>query len=480
MVKFCMETPMEAERIKNVIIGSGEGGKSLAWHLGQAGEQIVVVERRWVGGSCPNVNCLPSKNEIWSAKVADLIHHAAQFGTTVGPLSINMPVVRQRKRAMVDGLIKIHLDKYKSTGAKLVMGSATLIGPRTVQIQLNDGGTRTLVADRLFLNLGTRALIPPVPGLAEAKPLTHIEMLELDRVPEHLIVIGGGYVGLEFAQAYRRFGSRVTIVQRGAQVLAGEDADVVSEVSRILTAEGINIVTSAQIDSAEGKSGSRVSLKLHVAGVESVLEATDILAATGRTPNTADIGLEQAGIELDARGYLKVNDRLETTAENVWGIGECAGTPQFTHVSFDDFRIIRDNLAGGNRTTTDRVIPSCLYTDPPVAHIGLTETEAKHRGIAVRVAKIPMAAVLRTRTLDETQGFMKALIDPNNNRILGFTMIGPEAGEVMAVLQTAMLAGFPFTVLRDAVLAHPTMAEGLNVLFSTIKPASEAIQTKDR
>jgi len=299
-------------------------------------------------------------------------------------------------------------------------------------------------------------------------------------VPEHLIVIGGGYVGLEFAQAYRRFGSRVTIVQRGAQLLAGEDADVVSEVSRILTTEGINIVTSAQIAGAEGKSGSRVSLKLQVAGVASVLEGTDILAATGRIPNTADIGLEQAGIELDARGYLKVNDRLETTAENVWAIGECAGSPQFTHVSFDDFRIIRDNLAGGHRTTTDRVIPSCLYIDPPVAHIGLTENEGKRRGIAVRVAKIPMGAVLRTRTLDETQGFMKALIDPNNNRILGFTMIGPEAGEVMAVVQTAMLAGFPFTVLRDAVLAHPTMAEGLNVLFSSIKPANNAIQTKDR
>jgi pyruvate/2-oxoglutarate dehydrogenase complex dihydrolipoamide dehydrogenase (E3) component len=478
-LKISMETPMEAERIKNVIIGSGEGGKSLAWHLGQAGEPTVVIERRWVGGSCPNVNCLPSKNEIWSAKVADLVHHAAQFGTTVGLLSIDMPAVRQRKREMVDGLIKIHLNKYKATGAQLVMGSATLVGPRTVHIQLNEGGTRMLVADRLFLNLGTRALLPPVPGLAEAKPLTNIEMLELDRVPEHLVVIGGGYVGLEFAQAYRRFGSRVTIVQRGAQLLVGEDSDVVSEVSRILTAEGINIVTSAQIDSVQGKSGSRVTLKLQVVGVESVLEGTDILVATGRIPNTDDLGLKQAGIELDARGYLKVSDRLETTAENVWGLGECAGSPQFTHVSFDDFRIIRDNLAGKSRTTTDRVIPSCLYTDPPVAHIGLTETQAKHRGIAVRVAKLPMAAVLRTRTLDETQGFLKALIDPNNDRILGFTMIGPEAGEVMAVVQTAMLAGFPFTVLRDALLAHPTMAEGLNVLFSNIKPAGDVIQTKD-
>jgi pyruvate/2-oxoglutarate dehydrogenase complex dihydrolipoamide dehydrogenase (E3) component len=465
---------MEAERIKNVIVGSGEGGKSLAWHLAQSGEQTVVVERQWIGGSCPNTNCLPSKNEIWSAKVADLVHRAAHFGITTGPVSINMATVVQRKREMVDGLIKVHLDKYKATGAQLVMGSAKLVGPRTIEVQLNNGGKRTLLADRLFLNVGTRALIPPVPGLAEAKPLTHIEMLELDRVPAHLVVIGGGYVGLEFAQAYRRFGSRVTIIQRGSQLLPGADADVVAEVTRILTDEGISLLTSAQIESVQGTSGAEVIVRMKVAGVESIIEGSDILVATGRVPNTAGIGLEKAGIELDARGYIKVTDRLQTTAENVWAIGECAGTAQFTHVSYDDYRIIRDNLSGGNRTTTDRVIPSCLYIDPPVAQIGLTETQAIERGIKARVAKIPTGAVLRSRTIDETRGFLKALIHPANNRILGFTMIGPEAGEVMAVVQTAMLAGLPFTALRDAILAHPTMAEGLNVLFSSIKPASSA------
>jgi pyruvate/2-oxoglutarate dehydrogenase complex dihydrolipoamide dehydrogenase (E3) component len=465
---------MEAERIKNVIVGSGEGGKSLAWHLAQSGEQTVVVERQWIGGSCPNTNCLPSKNEIWSAKVADLVHHADRFGISTGSVSINMAAVRQRKREMVDGLIKVHQDKYKATGAQLMMGSAKLVAPRTIEVQLNNGGKRTLLADRLFLNVGTRALIPPVPGLAEAKPLTHIEMLELDRVPTHLVVIGGGYVGLEFAQAYRRFGSRVTIIQRGAQLLPGADADVVAQVTRILSDEGINLLTSADIESVKGMSGTEVIVKLKVAGVDSEIEGSDILVATGRVPNTAGIGLEQAGIELDARGYIKVNPRMETTAEDVWAIGECAGTAQFTHVSYDDYRIIRDNLSGGNRTTTDRVIPSCLYIDPPVAQIGLTETQAIERGIKVRVAKIPTGAVLRSRTIDETRGFLKALIHPANNRILGFTMIGPEAGEVMAVVQTAMLAGLPFTALRDAILAHPTMAEGLNVLFSSIKPASSA------
>ena len=462
---------MAVEQIKNLIIGSGEGGKSLAWHLASAGEQTVVVERRWVGGSCPNTNCLPSKNEIWSAKVADLIHHAGQFGESVGPVAVDMAKVLQRKREMVKGLIQIHLDKYKATGAELIMGTATFTGPCTVQVQLNSGGRRTLVGERVFLNLGTHASIPPVPGLAEAAPLTHIEILELDRVPQHLIVIGGGYVGLEFAQAYRRFGSRVTIIQHGAHLLAGQDADVVNEVSRILAAEGITIITLAEIQSVTGQSGSGVKLQVKTPAGDITVEGSDILVATGRTPNTSGIGLELAGVEVDGRGYLKVNNRLETTAEKVWAIGESAGSPQFTHVSYDDYRIIRDNLAGGSRSTSDREIPSCLYIDPAVAHIGLTETEAKRRNIEVRVAKIPIAAVLRTRTIDEMQGFMKALIDPITNRVLGFTMMGPEAGEVMAVVQTAMLAKFPFTVLRDAILAHPTMAEGLNVLFSTIKPA---------
>jgi pyruvate/2-oxoglutarate dehydrogenase complex dihydrolipoamide dehydrogenase (E3) component len=459
---------MGAEHVRNVIIGSGEGGKVLAWHLASAGERTVVVERRWVGGSCPNVNCLPAKNEIWSAKVADLIRHASQFGATAGSVSVDIAAVRKRKREMVDGLIKIHLDKYKATGAELVMGQAAFTGERTIDVKLNDGGTRTLIGERVFLNLGTHAAVPDVPGLAEANPLTHIEIMELDRLPTHLIVIGGGFVGLEFAQAFRRFGSRVTIVQHGNQLLKGEDSDIVEELSRILTVEGIAIVTSAEIVSVTGQSGSGVSVALTTPDGQRVIDGSDILVATGRIPNTSGMGLEIAGVALDNHGYLKVNDRLETTAPSVWGIGECAGSPQFTHASLDDFRVIRDNLSGGSRSTKDRLMPSCLYTDPQVAHIGLNESQAKHQGIAVRVAKIPISAVLRTRTIDETRGFMKALID-SEDRIAGFSMIGPEAGEVMTVVQTAMLARCPFTVLRDAVLAHPTMSEGLNVLFSTIK-----------
>jgi pyruvate/2-oxoglutarate dehydrogenase complex dihydrolipoamide dehydrogenase (E3) component len=460
---------MTTEKYKNIIIGSGEGGKYLAWHLAQSGQRTIVIERRWIGGSCPNVNCLPSKNEIWSAKVAHLVQHAGRFGITVGTASSDMAAVRKRKREMIEGLIAMHLDRYKATSTELVMGEARFTGSNTLEVRLNDGGTRTLAGERIFLNLGTHASIPSVPGLAESEPLTNIEALELDRLPEHLIVIGGGYVGLEFAQAYRRFGSRVTILQEAPQLLNHEDPDVAAELLQVFRSEGIWSIAPAEIVSVHGRSGHGVRLVVRTSRGEETIAGSDILVAAGRTPNTVVIGLEVAGVDLDQRSYVKVNDRLETTARNVWAIGECAGSPQFTHISLDDFRVIRDNLAGGNRTTRDRIVPSCLFTDPQVAHVGLSETEAKRRGIAVRVAKIPMTAVLRTRTIDETRGFMKALIEANGDRILGFTMIGPEAGEVMAVVEMAMLAGLPHTALRDAILTHPTMAEGLNALFSRVE-----------
>jgi pyruvate/2-oxoglutarate dehydrogenase complex dihydrolipoamide dehydrogenase (E3) component len=463
---------MSVENYKNVIIGSGEGGKFLAWHLAQSGQQTVVVERRWVGGSCPNVNCLPSKNEIWSAKVAELAHHATRFGVTLGSVSTDMAAVRKRKREMVEGLIAMHLDRYEATGAELVLGEAKFTGAKTLDVRLNDGGTRTLTGERIFLNLGTHASIPSVHGLVESKPLTNIEILELDRLPEHLIVLGGGYVGLEFAQAYRRFGSRVTILDRGPHLLAHEDPDVVAELLQIFAGDGIDVIASAEIFSVQGRSGTGVSLIVRTSSGEKTITGSDILIATGRSPNTSGIGLEVAGVELDQRRYVKVNDRLQTTAPDIWAIGECAGSPQFTHISLDDFRVIRDNLAGIDRTTRDRMVPSCLFTDPQVAHVGLTETEADRQGIPFRILKLSMAAVLRTRTIDESRGFMKALLETDGDRIPGFTMIGPEAGEVMAVIQVAMLAGLPYTALRDAILTHPTMSEGLNSLFSGVKQAN--------
>ncbi len=462
----------QAKSYQDLVLGSGAGGKLLAWHLASSGRRVAVVERKWIGGSCPNINCLPSKNEIWSAKVADLLHHASQFGVVTGSVSVDMAKVRLRKREMVEGLIALHLDLYKKSGAELIMGDGRFLAPKTLEVRLRDGGTLELKGERVFLNLGTRATIPPVAGLADAGPLTHIEALELDRLPAHLIVLGGGYVGLELAQAYRRFGSRVTVVQRGQQLADREDPDVADAIGRLFHDEGIEVLLSTETLQVEGRSGTSVRLRLRTPQGERLLEGSDILVATGRTPNTAGIGLDTAGVRLDGRGYVQVNDRLETSAPNVWAIGECAGSPQFTHVSEDDFRVIRDNLAGGSRTTRNRLIPFSLFTDPPLARVGLSETETQRLGVAVRIARLPMAAVLRTRTIGETRGFMKALLDPRTDRILGFTMFGPEAGEVMSVVQTAMLAGMPYTGLRDAILAHPTMAEGLNGLFSDVPPSS--------
>jgi pyruvate/2-oxoglutarate dehydrogenase complex dihydrolipoamide dehydrogenase (E3) component len=458
----------QPEHYEDVVLGSGAGGKLLSWHLASSGRRTAVVERRWIGGSCPNIACLPSKNEIWSAKVVDLLRHAAQFGAGPSHFKVDMTQVLRRKREMVDDLVALHLDHYKASGTELIMGTGRFVAPNTLEVRLNDGGIRVLTSDRFFLNLGTHATLPPVPGLAEAEPLTHIEILELNRLPAHLIVLGGGYVGLEFAQAYRRFGSRVTVVQREPQVLVSEDADVADELQRILAGEGIEILLGAEALDVEGRSGQGVRVRVRSAAGESRIEGSDLVVATGRTPNTRAIGLNQAGVQLDDRGYIRVDERLQTTAPGVWAIGECAGTPHFTHASVDDFRIIRDNLAGGARTTRDRLVPYCLFTDPPLARVGLTEREARKRGIAVRVARLPMANVLRTHTTGESRGFMKAIVEAEGSRILGFAMLGTDAGEVLAAVQTAMLGRLPYTLLREAIITHPTMAEGLNELFAAV------------
>jgi pyruvate/2-oxoglutarate dehydrogenase complex dihydrolipoamide dehydrogenase (E3) component len=354
----------------------------------------------------------------------------------------------------------------------LIMGAGRFVAPKTLEVQLNDGGTRVLAGDQVFVNVGTHAAIPSVPGLEAARPLTHIEALELDYLPQHLIVIGGGYVGLELAQAYRRFGSNVTIIESGAQLMSREDYDVSHEMRRIVSDEGVQVLLEAELLRVRGQSGKGVTLVVRTTSGEQNIEGSDILLAAGRVPNTAGIGLEAVGVELDSRGYIRVNERLETSAPGVWALGESAGSPQFTHISEDDFRIIRDNLAGGQRSTRDRQVPYCMFTDPPLAHVGLSEGEAARRGIITRVARMPTSAVLRAQATGETQGFMKALVGDSDDRIVGFTMIGAEAGEVMAVVQMAMRADLPYWRVRDAVLAHPTMAEGLGFLFSNVPARS--------
>jgi pyruvate/2-oxoglutarate dehydrogenase complex dihydrolipoamide dehydrogenase (E3) component len=475
-----MEMQMsQPEQFDVVVLGSGGGGKLMAWYQAQSGRRTAVVERRWIGGSCPNIACMPSKNEIASAKIAHAAREGSQFGTITGPVTVDMATVRQRKREMVERQIAKHMQMYRTSGAELIMGSGRFLAPKTIEVKLNDGGTRVLAADKLFLNVGTHAAIPDVPGLKEAQPLTHVEVLELDYLPRHLIVIGGGYTGLELAQAYRRFGSDVTVIETGSQLLAREDSDVLQEIRRIFAEEGIQILVEAKLLGVSGRSGDKVTLTVNTPSGEQRIDGSDILVAVGRIPNTAGIGLEEAGVELDGRGYIRVNDRLETSAPDTWALGECAGSPQFTHISEDDFRIVRDNLAGKHRRKRDRLVPYSMFTDPPLARVGLSETEAERQGVIARVTKLPMDAVLAAQATDQRQGFMKALVGDNHDRILGFTMIGTAAGEVMAALQTAMLGDLSYQVLADADFAHPTMAEGLGPLFSSVPPR-EAQQTGSR
>ncbi len=458
---------MDIEDYDLVIIGSGEGSKYLAWTEARKGKKVAVVERRWIGGSCPNIACLPAKNIVHSAKVASHAHRGAEFGVHVGEVKVDMHAVTERKRKMVRDLLAIHVKNYETSGAQLVMGTGKFVGPRTVEVALNDGGTRQLRGANVIIGTGTHATIGSTPGLADAQPLTHIEAMELEVLPEHLMVLGGGYIGLEFAQAMRRLGSRVTVLEANDRLLGREDEDVQEALRVLLADEGIDVLLGAKVTAVSGRSGESVKLTLEHAGKTATLEGTHLLAATGRTPNTAGLGLEAAGVELTERGFVKVNEKLQTTAEGVWAIGEVAGSPQFTHIAFDDFRVIADNLAGREHVTTGRQVPYCLFTDPELARVGLSEKDAQARGLSYRKFQIPMAADLRTRTLSETRGFMKALVASGSDEILGFTVFGVDGGEIMSVVQMAMLGKLPYTAVRDAVLTHPTLAEGLIALFSS-------------
>jgi len=458
------------EEFDLVIIGSGVGSKLAAWTFGGMGQKVAVVERRYVGGSCPNIACLPSKNIIHTAQVASYVRRSKEFGISTNGFKVDMSAVRERKRRMVSELVDVHLGEFKASGTELIMGTGRFVGPRTVEVTPADGSKRLLRGTNVVIGTGTHAAIDSTPGLAEAQPLTHVEALELGEVPEHLLVIGGGYIGLEFAQALRRFGSNVTVIDRNGRLLHREDDDVTEAIGELFKDEGIETVFNARIKKVSGKSGQSISVVVEQGGKEKTIEGTHLLVAAGRIPNTKDLGLELAGVELTDRGYVKVNERLETTALGVWAVGEVAGSPHFTHIGEDDFRIFRDNVMGGNHVTTGRLVPFCLYTDPEFARVGLSEKEAKTQGIAYRLFKVPMAAVLRASALVEPRGFLKALIG-DDDRILGFTGFGVGAGEIMSAVQIGMVGRLPYTAVRDAAIAHPTLVEGLHSLFYSVPSA---------
>jgi pyruvate/2-oxoglutarate dehydrogenase complex dihydrolipoamide dehydrogenase (E3) component len=414
-----------------LILGSGTGAKLLAWTFAGRGQRVAVVERKYVGGSCPNIACLPSKNVIHTAQVMQYVRRSHEFGISIDGFSVNMAAVRERKRKMVQGLVDTHLALYSQSGAELIMASGRFVAPKILEAKLPDGTIRLLRGKNVVVGTGTHAVIENIPGLASAQPLTHIEALELDVVPEHR-----------------------------------EDDDVIEGLQKLLDDEGIKLIPKAKVKSVSGMSGQSVRVTFEHSNGEMSVEGTHLLVAAGRVPNTKDIGLELTEVELTERGYIKVNERLETTAPGVWAIGEVAGSPQFTHISEDDFRVIRDNMLGGNHVTTGRFVPFCLFTDPEFARVGLTEKDAQAKGIPYRLFKVPMAAVLRARSLMETRGFLKCLVERDTDHILGFAALGVGAGEIMGCVEIAILGKMPYTTLREAVLAHPTIPEGLIALFS--------------
>ncbi len=455
------------DHFQAIVIGSGQGGTPLSIALAGAGLRTALVERSHIGGTCINEGCTPTKTMVASGRVAYLARRGKEYGVNTGDIRIDMARVRQRKRDIVDSFRNGSQKRLEKTAnLDVIFGEASFVGPKSLTVRTRDGAQRTLSADRIFINAGARPTVPKLDGLTDVPFLDSTSIMELDCVPEHLLVLGGGYVGLEFGQLFRRLGSRVTIVQSAGQLLDREDADVAEGVQAILKQDGIEVLLKAKAESA-GKSGGQVQLTVREGNESRNLVGSHLLVATGRTPNTDSLNVGAAGIATDARGFIKVNEKLETNVEGVYALGDIKGGPAFTHISYDDFRILRTNLVEkGSATTEHRFVPYTVFIDPQLGRVGITETQARARNKKFRVAKMPMNYVARALEVDETRGFMKAIVDAESDQILGAAVLGIEGGEIMAMLQLAMMGRLPFTTLREAVFAHPTLAESLNNLFA--------------
>jgi len=451
-----------------IVIGSGQAGKPLSSALAGAGLRTALIEKAHVGGTCINVGCTPTKTMVASARAAWIARRAAEYGVHAGNVAVRLDEVRRRKQGVVESFRNGSQSRLEKTeGLDLIFGEARLDGPRSVTVALRGGGEQRMTAERIFINAGCRPADPGVEGLSGIPYLDSTSIMELDAAPEHLIVLGGGYIGLEFGQMFRRFGSRVTIVQRGGHLLAREDADVADAVASILREEGIEVLLRTQALRAS-RDGGGVTLAVRGPEGERKIAGTHILAAAGRVPNTESLNLASAGVTTDVRGFITANERLETSAPGIYALGDIKGGPAFTHISYDDFRIIRTNLLEkGKATVNGRLVPYTVFIDPQLGRIGLTESEAREKGLKVRVSKMPMEYVARAIEMGETRGFMKAVVDASSDRILGCAVLGMEGGEIMSMLQIAMMGNVPSTVLKEAVFAHPTLAESLNNLFQT-------------
>jgi pyruvate/2-oxoglutarate dehydrogenase complex dihydrolipoamide dehydrogenase (E3) component len=455
-----------------IVIGSGQGGNPLSMALARANLRTALIERSHVGGTCINEGCTPTKTMVASGRVAYLARRATDYGVHIGPVSVDIQKVRQRKRDIVNsfrGGIQRRIEA--TSNLDLVFGEASFSSPKSIIVRSNDGAESTFSAERMFINAGTRASRPRLEGLEQTAYLDNISIMELGVVPDHLLVLGGGYIGLEFGQLFRRFGSKVTIIQSRMQLLAGEDPDVAEEVTKILRQDGIEIFLDTKATRAE-QAGGVISLQVSTQSKSAALTGSHLLLAAGRVPNSDTLNLQKAGVETDNRGFVRVNDRLETTAKGIYALGDIKGGPAFTHISYDDFRILRANLLENKvASTKDRQVPYCLFIDPQLGRVGITESEARAQGREIRVAKLPMTSVARALEVDETRGFIKAVVDAKTNQILGAAVLGIEGGEIMSMLETAMMGKLPYTALRDATYAHPTLAESLNSLFMAMDTA---------
>ncbi len=452
-----------------ILIGAGQAGTPLSTTLARAGWKTAIIERVHVGGTCINEGCTPTKTMVASGRVAYLARRGADYGVQTGPVTIDMTKVRQRKRDIVESFRNSGQRRIETTdGVDLLMGEASFTGPKTLELRLNNGETRELTADTILINAGARPAKPSIPGIEAVATLDSTSIMELDEIPEHLLIVGGGYIGLEFGQLFRRFGSQVTVIQRGAGLLAREDPDVAEEVANIMREDGLEILLETKPVSVKQLSAGNIQLTVQTKTGERTLNGSHLLMAAGRVPNTDWLNLDAAGIQTDKRGFIQVNDRLETNVPGIYALGDIKGGPAFTHISYDDFRIIRTNLLEkGNATIHDRLVPYTVFIDPQLGRIGLSETDARTQGRNFKIARMPMNYVARALEMGESRGFMKAVVDADTGQILGAAVLGIEGGEIMAILEVAMIGKVPYAILRDGVFAHPTLAESLNNLFST-------------
>jgi pyruvate/2-oxoglutarate dehydrogenase complex dihydrolipoamide dehydrogenase (E3) component len=460
----------QATHYDAIVIGTSQGGRLLPIALAKAGRKVALIERGHVGGTCVNVGCTPTKTMVASARVAYLARRGADYGVHTGPISVDMQAIRKRKQGIVEGARLAFESRIKATqGLDLLMGLAHFIAPKTLEVHLKSGETQQITAPMIFIDTGDRPEQLAIKGVESVSVLNSTTIMELDTLPEHLFIIGGGYIGLEFGQMFRRFGSQITLIQRRPRLLMSEDEDVSDAIAKILREDGITVLTGTTPQQVEQQSGGRIQLTVRTPQGEQQLSGSHLLGAPGRVPNTEDLALEAAGIQLDKQGYIQVNGQLETNVPGIYALGDVKGGPAFTHIAHDDFRILRTNLLEhGNASTQDRMVPYTIFIDPQLGRVGMSENEARKQGRNIRVAKLPMHSVIRALEIGETRGFMKAIVDAETQHILGCAILGVEGGEIMTIIQVAMMGKLPYTALKEGTFTHPTLAEGLNTLFMTL------------